>query len=313
LRASAQQNRRGLQVASEVKSGYRRSLDLAPLIAYFGIVWDPARALALFLMLTSFLAIGPSDRNGGRQGSQSFWISRARCIAVPLLFCCVIYRVIFEIVSDEPFQYLSDPLTILIGPFIHPWFLPFVMLTLPLIPIISLSVQSLRQLAVACAALVVVSLPLGLLHAEIGIAGWFYDVGLFHPPLPQWIFSLPLFLYGAIAAVAHRLGRPEMAVAAAACVSIPLLILRPKFASPQMLLVALLFEAPWRWNLKGTWPTTFNGAAFGIYIVHPAGILAAFKIFGSGIDRSIVAIFAFALCWALILVLQRLPVLRSMA
>ncbi len=307
-------------MGDQVKEGYRRSLDLARFVACFGIVWDHARApfadigylaLALFLVLTSFLAIGSFERSSDRQDGQNFWLARARRIALPWLFWCAVYRVIHEIVSDEPFVILSDPMTFFIGPSIHLWFLPFVILTLPLIPILSLSVRTPRDLFVACAVLVTVSLPLGWMHAQVGVAGWFIDVGLFHQPFPQWFFSLPLFAYGAIAALAHRLGQPGMALGAAMLVSVPLYLLKPEFASVQMLLVALVFEALWRWNLKGTWPTTLAGAAFGIYLLHPAAMLVAFKIFGVDVNRSFAAVFAFVLCWGLTLILQRLPVLRN--
>lgn len=303
-----------------VKTGYRRSLDLARFVACFGIVWDHARApyadigylaLALFLVLTSYLAIGSFERSGSRQIGQDFWLSRARRIALPWLFWCAVYRGIHEIVSDQPFVLLSDPMTLFIGPSIHLWFLPFVILTLPLIPALSLGVRTPRDLALACALLVTVSLPLGWVHAQVGTAGWFIDIGLFPQPFPQWFFSLPLFTYGAIAALAHRLGLRSMALGAAALVSVPLYLFKPEFASLQMLLVALVFEALWRWDLKGTWPTTLAGAAFGIYLLHPAAMLVAFKVFGPQIDRSFAAVFAFVLCWGLTLILQRLPVLRN--
>lgn len=307
-------------MSGQIKPGYRRSLDLARFVASFGIVWDHARApyadvgylaLALFLVLTSYLAVGSFERSGTKQDGQNFWLLRARRIALPWLFWSAVYRVIFEIVSDEPLVLLSDPMTLFIGPFIHLWFLPFVILTLPLIPILSLGVTTPRALYLACALLVIVALPLGWLHAEVGIAGWFIDVGLFRQPLPQWFFSLPLFAWGAIAALAHRLGRPWMALAAAVLVSGPLYLLKPEFASVQMLLVALVFEALWRWNLKAVWPTTLAGAAFGIYLLHPAAMLVAFKVFGAGVDRSFAALFAFALSWGLTLILQRLPGLRA--
>ena len=304
---------------AEVKAGYRRSLDLARFVACFGIVWDHARApgadvgytaLALFLMLTSFLAIGSFERSGGVQDTGSFWIQRARRIALPWLFWCLIYRVIWEVVSDAPFALLAEPMSILIGPSVHLWFLPFVMLTLPLIPITAHALRSPRELALASAALVVVSLPLGWFHAEVGLGGWIADVGRFEQPLPQWFFSLPLFLYGAIAAVAHRLNLVWMPLAAAAVVSAVLYAIKPEFASVQMILTALLFEALWRWNLTGRWPTTLAGAAFGIYLLHPAAMLVVFKFAGPEVNRALAALLAFALAWGLTLILQRLPVLR---
>ena len=55
-------------------------------------------------------------------------------------------------------------------------------------------------------------------------------------------FSLPLFLYGALAAVAHRLDMPGVAMTTAAFVSLPMLAIAPELASLQILLLALVFE-----------------------------------------------------------------------
>ena len=80
--------RRGAECGTgSSKAGYRRSVDLARFVAAFGIVWDHARApyadigytaLALFLVLTSFLAVGSFERSDGKR----FWLSRAQRIAL---------------------------------------------------------------------------------------------------------------------------------------------------------------------------------------------------------------------------------------
>lgn len=306
----------GLAVVQK-KAGYRRSVDLARFVAAFGIVWDHARApyadvgylaLALFLVLTSFLAIGSFERSDGRR----FWLSRASRIAVPWLFWCAVFRVVDMVVSDlpGPQPLLSDPWTLLIGPSIHLWFLPFVMLALITIPAISRGIQSPRALFVACTGLVVVSLPLGLLHAEVAPTAWFLNVAPFPQPLPQWFYSMPLFLFGALLAVSKRVGAGWMPLLAAAVVSGVLYWRAPEFASVQMILVALVFEAVWRIKINGTWPTWLAGFAFGIYLMHPAFMLLAFKLFGSDVDRSLGALFTFGAAWVATAVMQRLPLLN---
>ncbi len=295
-----------------MKAGYRRSVDLARFAAAFGIVWDHARApyadigytaLALFLVLTSFLAVGSFERSDGTR----FWLARAQRIALPWLFWCVFFRLVFEVVSDEPFQLLSDPWTLLIGPSIHLWFLPFVMIFLVTIPWVSRSIQRPSQMYLAAGLLVVVSIPLGLMHAKLAPAAWFINPGSFPQPLPQWFFSLPLFWFGAILAVGKRMGLVWPVIVATAVISAVLYQRSPEFASVQMILVALIFEAVWRVNIKGTWPTWLAGFAFGIYLLHPATMLVAFKLFSDTVDRSFAALFAFALAWALTAALQRVP------
>jgi peptidoglycan/LPS O-acetylase OafA/YrhL len=298
-----------------VKAGYRRSVDLARFVAACGIVWDHARApyadigytaLALFLVLTSFLALGSFERSDGT----AFWFARVKRIALPWLVWCVFYRLVYEVVKHEPHGLLSDPWTLLIGPFIHLWFLPFVMIFLVIIPPISRFIDRPERLYLASVLLVLLSLPLGLLHAKLAPAGWFFGPDGFPQPLPQWFFSLPLFIYGAVLAAGKRMGLVWPVMAAAALVSAVLFLRAPEFASVQMILVALLFELIWRIEIKGSWPSWMASFAFGIYLLHPAGMLVAFKLFGPEVDRSFAAIFTILLAWALTAVLQRIPLLN---
>lgn len=293
-------------------SGYRRCIDLARFVAAFGIVWDHARApfadigylaLSLFLVMTSYLAVGSFLRSD----QQAFWLSRARRIAVPWVFWCVIYRVVYEVVFKQPFAVLSEPGSLLIGPLIHLWFLPFVMLALVVIAPLCRIVTGPREVWLALAGLFVLSVPLGLLHAEVAPVAWFADVGPVPQPLPQWFYALPLFLFGALLALAQRLGMTWAAVAMAAALSGVLTLLVPEFASMQMFLVAVVFLGVWRIEIAGRWPTVLAGFAFGIYLLHPAMMLVAFKLFGADVDRSAAALFTFFGSWALTWVLQRVP------
>lgn len=298
-----------------VKAGYKRSVDLARFVAAFGIVWDHARApyadigytaLALFLVLTSFLAVGSFERSDGR----AFWFARAQRIAVPWLVWCAIYRVVYEVVNHDPHGLLDEPGSLLIGPSIHLWFLPFVMICLVMIPWISRFICTVERLYVASVILAIVSLPLGMLHAKLAPTGWFWGADLFPQPLPQWFYSLPLFWFGAILAAAKRLGVVWPVIAAATLVSSVLWFRAPEFASVQMILVAVLFEAVWRINIAGKWPTWLAGFAFGIYLLHPACMYVAYKVFGADVNRTLAALFTFGLAWALTAILQRVPVLN---
>ncbi len=298
-----------------VKSGYRRSVDLARFVAAFGIVWDHARApyadvgytaLALFLVLTSFLAVGSFERSNG----SAFWFARAKRIAMPWLVWCLFYRVVYEVINHDPHALLGNPWTLLIGPFIHLWFLPFVMIFLVIIPPISRFINSPQRMYVATLLLVIFSIPLGLMHAQLDPTGWFFGADGFPQPLPQWFFSLPLFCFGAVLATGKRMGLVWPVVAAAAVVSGVLYWRAPEFASLQMLLTAVIFEVVWRIEIKGSWPTWLAGFAFGIYLLHPACMLVAFKLWGPDVDRSFAALFTFALAWALTALLHKIPVMN---
>lgn len=306
-----------MSIVPKPKTEYRRSLDLARFVAAFGIVWDHARApyadvgytaLSLFLILASFLAMGSYERSGG----PGFWASRAKRIVVPWLFWCLAFRIVHEVMSDEPFVLLSEPFSVLIGPSIHLWFLPFDMIALLLIPIFSTWIRSERELIMSCLLLVCVAIPLGWLHAQVGLEGWLYSMSKAPQPLPQWYFALPIFMYGAFAAAGHRLGKTFYPLAAAFVVSAALMVIQPGFASVQMFLAAVIFEALWRFKIVGTWPTKLASYAFGIYLMHPAFMLVAFKLFGADVDRSLAALFTFFAAWAGTWMFQRLPFLNRM-
>lgn len=303
--------------AAPAKKEYRRGIDLLRFVAAAGIVadhcmgwaWIGYPALGLFLILTSYFSVGSYLRSGG----DGFWSSRAVRMLTPWLFWCVVYRVLWEVVSDEPFRLLSDPFTLLIGPSVHLWFLPFAMLALFLIPAIARDVTTRERLVVASAGLAVVAVVLGLIHAKSGLAGWVIPGGLDVPqPIPQWAFSLPIYLWGALAAVAHRMGATAIPLVAAAVGSAVLTALDFDQASWQLILSALVFEAVWRWKGGGAWMTALAGYAFGIYLMHPAFMLVGYKIFGAGMNLQVGFLISFFGSWAATLAFKRLPVLNRM-
>lgn len=300
---------------------YRRGVDLLRFLACFGIVWDHARAvgadigytaLAVFLVLTSFFAVQSFHRAEMRGQGQGFWLSRARRILIPWLVWCVFYKGLQYAMADDwrAVPLLSDPWTLLLGSWIHLWFLPFAMIFLVIIPPLSRAIRTRRDLIAAGILLVAANVPLGLLHAE-AIGGWFGVALPYPPPLPQWFFSLPLFAYGALAAIAHRIGATDVALVTAAAASLGLWLLLPEFASVQMILAAVILELVWRADIKGAWATRLAVPAFGIYVLHPFFMLVAFKLFGADVSREFAAVFTFAAAWAATEVMLRLPLARN--
>ncbi|MGB8815462.1 MAG: acyltransferase family protein [Paracoccaceae bacterium] len=301
--------------AARTATPHRRAVDLARFVAACGIVWDHAHApfaaigytaLALFLMLTAFLAMGSFERSNGK----AFWFSRAKRIFLPWVFWSLVYRIVYIRISDDPgpLQLFTDPFTLLIGSSIHLWFLPFVMLALALIPVVSRTVTTPLALWVACAALLVISLPLAWIAIPIA---WIVPSANLPEPFPQWAFSLPLFLYGALIAAGHKMHMAWLPVATAAVISALIYAFEPGFSSIQMILTALLFEAVWRSNLQGKWATTLAGYAFGIYVLHPFFVLVAYKLFGAEVNAMVAALFAIATAIAATALLRQTPFLRQ--
>ena len=295
---------------------YRRAIDLLRFLAAGGIVLDHSLAwgvvgypaLGLFLILTSYFGVGSYRRSGGA----NFWASRAKRILIPWLFWCAVYRVIWEVVSDEPFQLLSNPFTLLIGPSIHLWFLPFAAFALIFIPAIARDVETRGQLTIACIALVPLAVILGLIHAKTGLQGWELGGSPVPQPVPQGAFSLPIYVWGALAAVAHRLGAPHLTLLSAAVGSVILLALDWNMASYQLILCAVLFELTFRLRWQGEWMTKLAGYAFGIYLLHPACLLVGYKLFGADMNKGLGFAVAFFGAWAGTWVCKRLPVVKGM-
>jgi peptidoglycan/LPS O-acetylase OafA/YrhL len=315
---------------------YRRGIDLLRFLAAFGIVWDHARApyadfgytaLAVFLILTSFFALGSFDRAQANGTAGGFWALRARRILVPWLFWCAFYKGVQYWVADDPsaVPFLSDPFSLMLGSWIHLWFLPFVMIALIFVPPVARVVRTPMAMYGLAVVVIGVSMATGWLHRN---SGW-------PEPWPQWWFSIPLFLYGVMVALGRRYGMVWLPIATALVASIATVAVEPGFASfigsftsgtprlstqvigpgfaaIQMIVAALVFEAAWRLRIAGDWPTRLAGYAFGIYLLHPFFMLVAFKLFGAGVDRSMAALFTFFAAWVATWVIQRLPVMRGM-
>jgi peptidoglycan/LPS O-acetylase OafA/YrhL len=313
---------------------YRRAIDLARFLAALGIVWDHARApyadigylsLALFLILTSYFALGSFDRADARGQASGFWAARAKRILVPWLVWCAFYKALQYYMADDPWAVplLSDPFSLMLGSWVHLWFLPFVMIALVIVPWVARHVQGPRDMWIFAAVLILVGAGAGWLHRH---AGW-------PEPWPQWWFSIPLFLYGLFVALGRRLNMGWMPVGVAFVASVVTVgvepgfeaflaefgdpgklsthITGPGFASVQMFLAAVVFEIVWRINIRGAWPTWLAGFAFGIYVLHPFFMLVAFKLFGPEVDRAWAALFTMAAAFAATWAMQRVPYARD--
>lgn len=311
----------GTVPAAKPRGDYRRAIDLLRFLAALGIVLDHTLAwgfigypaLGLFLILTSYFGIGSYRRGMSKGGNAGeFWASRAKRILIPWLFWCAVYRLVWEVVSDEPFHLLSNPFTLLIGPSIHLWFLPFAAFALIFIPAIARDVEKLPQLIWACVALVPASIALGLIHSKTGLEGWTIAGSAVPQPVPQWAFSLPIYIWGALAAVSHRLGRPEITLLTALGSSAIMLALDWDVASGQMLICAIVFEIFYRLPWKGEWMSSLAGYAFGIYLMHPFFLLVGYKLFGAEMNPALGFAIAFFGSWAGTWVFKQLPVLKGL-
>ncbi len=287
---------------------YRQSIDLARFVAAFGVVWAHAVApglwvghlsLALFLILTSFLAIQSMERAGGRFS----WLGRAKRIAMPWIFWSLFYALLQVVMSHGGLQRPFDWHSLLIGSTIHLWFLPFVMLASILVPLIGHRIGRPRDLAMACAALVVIAVPLLWFHRQ---------EPPMHDPFPQWAFAFTPFVYGILAAFGHQFKMAWLPLGSMALISaVTFALVRDPWAL-QPFVAALLFELAWRSPMQSAILPKLGQTAFGIYLVHPFFMLVCYKFLGADVNRILAAIAAFGMSWAATVVMLKIPLLKRM-
>ena len=289
---------------------HRQSIDLARFLASLGVViahhmLSPVdlighTSLSLFLILTAYLSGDSAERHGGRYP----WVKRARRIVIPWLIWCAIYRLEEFVITDGPERYavLTDPWSLLIGPVIHLWFLPFIMLAMALVQPVTRLVRDERGLM----------LGLGLFLLFWPPLNWIVEFVPAPMPLPQWGFALPFYIYGLLLAPAHRMGRVSWLIVAMAAISLVNWLLTGMVWAFGGILAALLFELFWRLPLRHPLLPALGRASFGIYLMHPAMSLIGYKLLGSDAHWLPLALIAFFLSWGGTLIWLRLPVLRNL-
>lgn len=289
------------------KSTHRLGIDLARFLAAFGVVvahaeasprdWSGHISLALFAILTAFLAMQSAERAGGKYA----YLPRARRLILPWLVWSAFYWLVLAITADGPdrFRPLVDPWSLLYGGYIHLWFLPFVGLAMVLVsPAVTL-VTSPARLSVAAALLVVLSAPLFWVHETLHLP----------EPLPQWAFTLPCYALGLLLSKAHDMGRPGITLAAG--LALGALAVWMGQGAPWTYTVfagLVVFELFWRMPLRGAWVQPLGQAAFGIYLVHPFIMLVIYKVLGTALPILAAAALNFLISWAVVATLRRIPV-----
>lgn len=288
-------------------SSHRQSVDLARFLACFGIVaahayaleddWVGHLSLGLFLVLTGFLALQSYQRAGGTYNFRS----RAERLLLPWLFWSAFFRLVDLKVSDSPdkWKLLQDPWTLFVGSAIHLWFLPFIILAMLLVKPVGHFVTTPTRLAGVLLALVLISVPM------------FWAMHYYAPPapLPQWLYSLPVYTLGLLVGVAHPMGRTAWPVIAGAAMAVGAYLVTE--AAPwawTVFAAVLLFEAFWRVQMQHRMLPKLGQAAFGIYLLHPFFMLVTYKFAGPDVDRMLATLATFGMSWAAVVILRRVPI-----
>lgn len=285
-------------------------LDLGRFLAAFGIVlthalvsptdWVGNLSLAYFHILTGWLAAESAQRAGAYPLRRRVWR-----LALPFLAWSAFYLPVEWWIADPAARaaLLSNPMLLLTGPSLHLWYLPFLILTMPLVWPLVQTTRTGRGLMLACVTLVVLGVPQMVLH------GW----GGLPFPLPQWAFGLPLFACGILLARGEALRWPwGPLVALGGIGAVAWALTDAWWAAPMGLVAALLFEVLRRLPLRGPLPWQIGQASFGIYLLHPFFALFVYKALGADVHWLPLTLLTFGASWAATAVLLRLPGLRAL-
>lgn len=289
---------------------HRQGIDLARFLAAFGVVlahaeasptdWVGHVALALFALLTAYLAVRSAERAGGHYA----YVPRAKRLLLPWVAWSLFYWLVEAAITDGPdkFRPLIDPWSLLYGGYIHLWFLPFIGLAMGLVGPSVTYVTSPARLMGAAGLLVGLSAPLFWAHEALALP----------EPLPQWAFTLPCYALGLLLAKAHGMERTEIALMTGVALAILAIWMGQAAPWTFAVLAGLVgFELFWRLPLRGRWALPLGQVAFGIYLIHPFLMLVLYKFIpgltGPETPFLLLALLDFLFSWAVVVVLRRTP------
>lgn len=314
----------GSQLGSVTAKNRLASVDVLRFLASFGIVWGHGlgsvlpefakvayTALALFCILMAYYsgkAVGASGLAAGGRPSHdkvSRWLFQRRIgrVAVPWLFWCAFYLAIEAVFFGDLRSALvvEDPFSLLVGPVIHLWFLPFAFVATGLFLGPSRLLDTRRKVMFACLAAVPFAAWLF----------WLHDRSHVPEPFVQWAFAVPCFMFGLLVALGERLRAETFAWTYFLSVCLLFVIISPGAWPVYLVLAALLFGVA-RFIPTASGPTirSLGGLAMGIYLIHPFQMAVVFKFTGPGFDPFLFVLAVFALSAASVWIMQRLPLLR---
>lgn len=287
-------------------TAHRHGIDLARFLAAFGVVYAHAEAsprdwsghlsLALFAILTAFLAMRSAERSGGSYA----WLPRAKRLILPWVVWSLFYWVVEYVIADGPdrFRPLVDPWSLLYGGYIHLWFLPFIGLAMVLVTPAVSYVTTPQRLTGVSVLMVGLSAPLFWAHEALHLPD----------PLAQWAFTLPCYVLGLLLAKAHGMGQARVTLFAG--LALALMAVWMGQGAPWTFTVLgglVAFELFWRLPVRGAFVQHLGVVAFGIYLIHPFLMLVIYKFEGPDVPMLSGAVQDFLLSWAVVAVLRRIP------
>lgn len=266
------------------------AFELLRFLCAFLIVWGhigaPLPQMGYFgLNVFVILNVALSTRAAIRHPLQSFLSRRVTRIFLPWLGWSAFYLFFRGLRDgwDTMFQ-LTDPLWLLIGPEIHLWYLPFVLLSAPL----AYATMHLPNGRVFGGILVLLTVPLccAVYYVE--------RTHMLPAPFAQWCFAIPPLAYAITRVSGRRYGPVFILAGTLAGMSVlghpePVLYL---------ILAALTFEVFIHLEKIGRWAKPLGDAAFGIYLLHPLFVVILTRFIDFETQKATLADAVFLASWA---------------
>jgi len=275
-------------------------------VAAFGIVWFHMQApgqpyayaaLAVFLALTADLSLGVLDRGGPRV----FLRRRLVRVGLPWVVWSAFYLAVGLATGVAMPDFLGDWRALLIGPEMHLWFLPFVLLASGLV----LGVKLWADAAGSPNG------PVILMALASFVALVAQTWGALPAPFAQWAFALPPFLLGLVMALARRFGAAWLEPAFLFAVIGLSLATQSTEGLLQLLIAWPVLWVVWRLPPGGNGLVELGGLSFGIYLIHPFLALVLFKFAPWAEGRILGVVGLFVVSALAVAVLRRVPGLRA--
>jgi len=266
------------------------AFELLRFLCAFLIVWGhlgaPFAEIAYFgLDMFIILNVALSTRSALRHQFGDFMARRVVRILIPWLGWSLFYLLLRGL-RDGPasiFQF-TDPLWLLIGPEIHLWYLPFVLLSAPF----AYAAMHLPHGRVFGAILIVLAVPLCCAAYSVERAQ------LLPEPFAQWAFAFPPLIY-AICRVSGRKWAPTFVLIGT---QIGMLWLGNPELVVFLIASAVVFELFLSFDRIGAWAKPLGDAAFGIYLLHPFFIMILTHFMSARTEQAILAEGVFLASWA---------------
>ncbi|MDO9526789.1 MAG: acyltransferase [Gemmobacter sp.] len=288
------------------RTDHRQALDLIRILAAFGIVWahmgapwpqEGYTAISVFLIMTAHLSVESLQRSRGRFS----WLGRASRIIIPWVLWSLFFKALIVLTADDKRAALgvTDPWSLLVGPSIHLWFLPFLMLGALLVVLANRTIHTRREVIALSVLAIPLSVEVLMLHRY----------GNLPEPIMQWAFALPPFLYGMLAAYARGHGVMWAPLGFITIVAMISYAITGESWGPQFIVGALIFEWARQSDLRNPALPVLGKLAFGIYLIHPFFLLVWYFLMPAGSNTVIASVFVFVASGTTIALLRQAPLL----